>query len=151
MQTVRIGFGGAIPRPLVQTAGRCARALAVVSLAWLLLPPASAVADTPLSAWGMSKAKIGTASWYGHEFARRRTASGERFNPHGLTGAHRTLPLGTKVLVTNLRNGRTVLVTITDRGPYLPRREIDLSLGAARALDMVERGVTRVKIEPLES
>jgi rare lipoprotein A len=93
--------------------------------------------------------KVVTASWYGQEFNNRRTASGERFDPHGLTGAHRSLPLGSRVRVTNLLNGRSVLVTINDRGPFWRRREIDLSLGAARAIGMVERGVARVLIEPL--
>jgi rare lipoprotein A len=93
--------------------------------------------------------KVGTASWYGDEFSHRRTASGERFDPRGLTGAHRSLPLGSKVRVTNLLNGRSVMVTITDRGPFRRRREIDLSLGAARAIGMVQRGVARVLIEPL--
>jgi rare lipoprotein A len=96
-------------------------------------------------------ARTGHASWYGHEFARRPTASGERFDPEKLTGAHRTLPLGTRVRVTNLLNGRSVLVTINDRGPYMRRREIDLSFRAARALGMVRRGVARVRIELVES
>lgn len=93
-------------------------------------------------------AKIGAASWYGAEFGWRRTASGERFNPHGLTGAHRSLPMGSRVRVTNLRNGRSVLLTITDRGPFRRRREIDVSYGAARQLGFVERGIERVLIEP---
>ena len=93
--------------------------------------------------------KVGQASWYGQEFARRRTASGARFDPSSFTGAHRTLPLGCRVRITNLRNGRSVLVTINDRGPFRRRREIDVSFGAARALGMVGRGVERVLIEPL--
>ncbi len=93
--------------------------------------------------------KVGTASWYGSEFKNRRTASGERFDPRAFTGAHRSLPLGSLVRVTNLLNGRSVLVTITDRGPFRRRREIDLSLGAAREIGIVERGVARVLIEPL--
>jgi rare lipoprotein A len=93
----------------------------------------------------------GHASWYGDEFARRPTASGERYDPAKLTGAHRTLPFGSRVRVTNLQNGRSVLVIINDRGPYAGRRAIDLSYGAARALGMVERGVTRVRIELVES
>lgn len=96
-------------------------------------------------------AKIVHASWYGHEFARRRTASGVRFDPHAMTGAHRTLPLGTRLRVTNLSNGRSVMVTINDRGPYVGRRELDLSLGAARAIGMVQIGVARVMIEPVVS
>jgi rare lipoprotein A len=94
---------------------------------------------------------IGRASWYGHEFAFRRTASGARFDPSRLTGAHRTLPLGTRVRVTNLHNGRSVLITINDRGPFRAKRDIDLSLGAARAIGMVERGIARVRIELLDS
>jgi rare lipoprotein A (peptidoglycan hydrolase) len=94
---------------------------------------------------------IGRASWYGHEFASRRTASGARFDPSRLTGAHRTLPLGARVRVTNLHNGRSVLVTINDRGPFIAKRDIDLSLGAARAIGMVERGIARVRIELLDS
>ena len=95
------------------------------------------------------RARIGRASWYGREFARRPTASGVRFDPASFTGAHRTLPLGSKVRVTNLRNGRSVLLTINDRGPFHARREIDVSSGAARALGMLDRGVERVLIEPL--
>ncbi len=98
-----------------------------------------------------SLTQVGQASWYGHEFARRKTASGDRFDPHDLTGAHRTLPLGSKVRVTNLHNGRSVLVTINDRGPYLRRRAIDLSYGAASALGMIRRGIARVRIELVES
>jgi len=94
-------------------------------------------------------AKIVRASWYGAEFAWRRTASGKRFDPHGLTGAHRTLPLGTQLRVTNLSNGRSVLVKITDRGPFVGRRELDLSYGAARQIGMVQVGVARVMIEPV--
>jgi rare lipoprotein A len=96
-------------------------------------------------------AQIGQASWYGQEFARRRTASGEQFDPQDLTGAHRSLPLGSKVRVTNLRNGRSVLVTINDRGPYRYRRAIDLSYGAARLLGMIHRGLAKVRIELIES
>ena len=92
--------------------------------------------------------RVVQASWYGAEFRNRRTASGERFDPESLTGAHRTLPLGSRLKVTNLRNGRSVLIMITDRGPFRKNRDLDLSLGAARMLDMVERGVERVRIEP---
>jgi rare lipoprotein A len=115
---------------------------AAVAIA-LSATPARADQDTRVNA------KVGNASWYGHEFGNRRTASGERFDPTDLTGAHRTLPLGTRVRVTNLRNGRSVLLTITDRGPFRRLREIDVSLGAARLLGMVQRGIERVLIEPL--
>jgi rare lipoprotein A len=93
--------------------------------------------------------KEGRASYYGYGFAGRRTASGDTFRPEELTAAHRFLPLGTKVRVTNLDNGLSVLVTINDRGPYIRGRHIDLSLGAARELGMVSRGVTEVLIQIL--
>jgi peptidoglycan lytic transglycosylase len=76
------------------------------------------------------------ASYYGQELAGRRTASGERFNPSAMTAAHRTLPFGTRVRVTNSRNGRSVIVRINDRGPFVKGRAIDLSHGAARAIGM---------------
>ena len=95
------------------------------------------------------RTRIGQASWYGPGFANRKTASGQRFDPNGLTGAHKTMPLGTQVRVTNLRNGRSVMVTINDRGPYRGRRELDLSYGAARRIGLLERGVERVLIEPV--
>jgi len=149
MQTVpHIGAGGAIPRPLFHaphpSVGALVGILATLALA-LLASPAGA---DPLTTPG---AKIGQASWYGREFAQRRTASGERFDPQKFTCAHRTLPLGTKLRVTNMLNGRSVLVTITDRGPFQRRREIDLSWAAARELGMVQRGVAKVRIEPLDS
>jgi rare lipoprotein A len=106
----------------------------------------SAVASTMAPA---PRHTIGNASWYGSQFANRPTASGQLFDPEKLTAAHRKLPLGTKVVVTNLHNGRSVMVTITDRGPYWANREIDLSYRAARMLGMIQRGVARVRIEPL--
>jgi rare lipoprotein A len=89
-------------------------------------------------------AENGIAAFYGGG----RTASGEVSGPNGLTAAHRTLPFGTKVLVTNFRNGRTVLVRINDRGPYGRGRIIDLSRAAARELDMIRVGTTRVSVVP---
>lgn len=78
----------------------------------------------------------GNASWYGSEHAGRRTANGERFNPNGLTAAHRSLPFGTRVRVTNRVTGRSVVVRINDRGPFVGGRQIDLARGAARAIGM---------------
>jgi rare lipoprotein A len=98
---------------------------------------------------GKKAAATGRASWYGPGFAGRSTASGVRFDPKGLTAAHRNLPFGTPVRVTNLHNGRTVVVTINDRGPYVKGRVLDVSLGAARALGMLRRGVASVLIQPL--
>jgi rare lipoprotein A len=91
----------------------------------------------------------GHASWYGQAFDGSPTASGEAFDMHALTAAHRTLPLGSRVLVHNLENDRQVVVKINDRGPYIQGRDIDLSYGAASALGMVPDGVVRVEITPL--
>lgn len=92
-----------------------------------------------------------TAAWYGKEMQGRRTANNELFDPNGLTAAHRTLPLGTSIRVTNLDNHSSVVVHITDRGPFTNNRCLDLSLGAARALDLVARGTTRVRLESLDT
>jgi rare lipoprotein A len=93
----------------------------------------------------------GEASYYAARFQGRPTASGERFDNGQLTAAHRTLPFGTKVRVTNLSNGRSVVVRVNDRGPYARGRIIDLSQAAARRIDMVRAGVARVRVEPLGS
>jgi rare lipoprotein A len=92
---------------------------------------------------------VGMASFYGKNDGHNggRTASGERFDRNSLTAAHRTLPFGTHVRVTNLRNGRTVVVRINNRGPFIRGRIIDVSYGAARELGFVDRGVTQVRIE----
>ena len=89
----------------------------------------------------------GKAAWYGGRFHGRKTASGERFNKNKLTAAHRKLPFGTVVRVTNEKNGRSVEVRITDRGPYGGGRVIDLSEAAARKIGMISAGVARVRIE----
>lgn len=86
----------------------------------------------------------GKASWYGPRFHGRRTASGERYNMHALTAAHKTLPFGTLVRVRSLLNGREVDVRINDRGPFLPGRVIDVSRSAAQALGLMELGVKDV-------
>jgi rare lipoprotein A (peptidoglycan hydrolase) len=91
--------------------------------------------------------QIGTASWYGTSFHGRPTASGEPYNMFDLTAAHPTLPLGTHVRVTNLRNGRAVVVRINDRGPAVPGRIIDLSYSAARVLDLKAWGLQRVRLD----
>lgn len=89
----------------------------------------------------------GVASFYGAELAGNRTASGERFNPSAMTAAHRTLPMGTKVRVTNKANGKSVVVRINDRGPFAKGRIIDVSRGAAEKISMVRSGTARVTIE----
>ena len=93
--------------------------------------------------------ETGIASWYGPDFHGLATANGETYDMNALTAAHRTLPLGTRVLVRNLGNRRTVVVEINDRGPYIHGRDIDLSYGAAQALGMVNPGVVPVEITPL--
>lgn len=89
----------------------------------------------------------GIASWYGGKFHGRTTASGERYDMNKLTAAHRKLPFGSRVLVTNLDNGRQVEVRITDRGPFVHGRIIDLSRAAALRIDMIQAGTARVRIE----
>jgi rare lipoprotein A len=92
---------------------------------------------------------VGRASWYGPRFDGKATANGETFDMNAMTAAHRSLPLGSRVLVRNLDNGRGVVVKINDRGPYIHGRDIDLSYGAARELQMVPNGLARVEITPL--
>ena len=90
---------------------------------------------------------IGIASWYGKYFHGKETASGEPFNMYTYTAAHRSLPLGTKVRVINLENGKDVVVDINDRGPYVDGRTIDLSYAAAKSIGMTDSGTSKVKIE----
>ena len=89
----------------------------------------------------------GMASWYGVDFHGRRAADGSRYNMYEFTAAHLTLPFGTEVVVTNLENGRRVKVKITDRGPFVEGRIIDLSFAAAQEIDMLRAGVARVRLE----
>ena len=91
--------------------------------------------------------QIGTASWYGEDFVGKPTASGEDYDMYDMTAAHPTLPLGSYVRVTNLRNGRAVVVKVNDRGPIVPNRIIDLSFGAAQALQFEQRGLQRVRLD----
>ena len=95
------------------------------------------------------KTVVGIASYYGHVHQGRRMANGQRFDESKLTAASRTLPLGARVKVTSLQNQKSVIVTITDRGPAVKTRVIDLSTAAARALGMISRGVDKVRVEPL--
>jgi peptidoglycan lytic transglycosylase len=101
----------------------------------LMLPLHAAVAD-----------QVGHASWYA---LSSKTASGERMNPNALTAAHRSLPFGTKVLVENLNNGRSVVVRINDRGPFVGGRIIDVSKAAAAQIGMLQSGTATVRITPV--
>jgi rare lipoprotein A len=122
--------------------------LVVLGLCGLLLTPVPDVADG-----GTSKGRqVGWASWYGKQHQGRTTASGERFSRKQLTAAHRSLPLGTKVKVTNLRTKQQVVVKINDRGPYGggKRRIIDLSEAAAQRVGLLEQGTERVEVVVVE-
>ncbi len=98
----------------------------------------------------LNRIKGGMASWYGPGFHGRRTANGERFNQHGLTAAHRYLPFGTKVKVTNVRTGKSVVVRINDRGPFAHGRVIDLSAAAAKVIGVHRSGVAPVSIDVIQ-
>ena len=91
--------------------------------------------------------QIGGASYYAKKFHGRKTASGETFNMHAMTAAHRKLAFGTNVRVTNLSNGMSVVVRINDRGPFIKGRIIDLSYGAAKKIGLVQSGIAKVKLE----
>lgn len=95
--------------------------------------------------------EIGMASWYGKDFHGNKTANGQIYNMYGVSAAHKTLPLGTQVRVTNLENNRSVVLVINDRGPFVHGRILDLSYGAAQKLDTVERGVAKVRITAIGS
>jgi rare lipoprotein A len=92
-----------------------------------------------------------TASWYGSKFHGKTTANGETYNQLALTAAHKTLAFGTLLKITNMKNGKSAIVRINDRGPYIGGRDIDLSKGTAIALGMVKRGVQKVKVEELNT
>jgi rare lipoprotein A len=118
--------------------------------AWSPVPtagPATGAIRVARSSGTSQAGPVGRASWYGEFHHGQLTASGETFDMMQLTAAHRTLALGTRLRVTNLENGRMVRVRVNDRGPYVDGRILDLSLGAARALDMVERGVVPVRLD----
>lgn len=90
-----------------------------------------------------------TASWYGPKFHGRPTASGERFNMYAMTCAHKEFPFGTRLRVTHLRNNKSVVVTVNDRGPFIPGRDLDLSYAAAKEIGLIKQGVGRVRIQHL--
>ena len=131
-----------------QTLGILRRVLPAFAATGLLLaacapeaPPPSASPPAP------SFSQVGVASYYAAKFENRKTAGGERFKSGGFTAAHRTLPLGTIVRVTNLENNRSVVVRINDRGPFARKRIIDLSPAAARAIGVRDQGLMRVQVE----
>lgn len=95
---------------------------------------------------GYGRQQVGVASWYGGFFHGRRAADGSRFDQNDFTAAHKTLPFGTLLLVTNLKTQKSTLVRVSDRGPYIPGRMIDLSRGAAKAIGMLGSGVSKVRV-----
>ena len=97
-----------------------------------------------------SNVKYGIASYYGDEFHGRKTASGETYNKWDLTCAHRTFNFGTRLKVINLKNKKSVIVRVNDRGPFVKNRIVDLSYAAAKQIDMVADGIVKVKIEVLK-
>jgi peptidoglycan lytic transglycosylase len=112
--------------------------------------PVSSVQARPVVRPQVVKTKpyqIGTASWYGETFQGKPTASGEPYEMYDMTAAHLKLPMGSYVKVTNLRNGKSVVVRVNDRGPVVPGRIIDLSYGAAQALQFKRRGLQRVRLD----
>jgi len=115
--------------------------------------PTSSIRSKPVVRKQVNKTKpyqVGTATWYGSNFEGKETASGEKYNMYDLTAAHLTLPFGSYVKVTNLRNGKAVVVRVNDRGPIVPGRIIDLSYGAAEALQMKAYGLQQVRLDLVE-
>ena len=105
----------------------------------------------PTFAQSNDKTQIGSASWYGSKYHGRKTSSGERYNKNDMTAAHKTLPFGTMVKVTNPANDKSVVLRINDRGPFVGNRIIDVSEAAARKLDIHESGVAKVKVEVIDA
>ena len=132
----------------------------IVGITWLMCIAGCSLKEEPVSPPPVPQAQeeaapagqpettqVGTASWYGPGFHGHETASGETFDQHALTAAHRALPLGTEATVTNLETGQSVMVKINDRGPYVPGRHLDLSKAAAQQIGLTKQGVAKVKIE----
>jgi rare lipoprotein A len=135
-------------------------ATAVLAILALAMPFGSAQADDHASSPGVADitaaigrgivtVQEGVVSWYGAQFHNRKTASGERFDVAALTMAHPSLPFGTVARVTNLRNGRSVVVRVNDRGPFVGKRIADLSEAAATEIGMLRKGLAKVRIEVL--
>jgi len=116
---------------------------------WLVGAAGCAAVRAPAPPPITNGVQVGVASWYGPGFHGNRTANGEIYDQYELTAAHPSLPLGTRVMVTNLENGRAVQVRVNDRGPFVDGRAIDLSYAAARTISMVGPGTVRVRIEVL--
>ncbi|WP_426956287.1 septal ring lytic transglycosylase RlpA family protein [Muricoccus radiodurans] len=136
----RLATGHALLAGLLITA--CAPVMDAAPAPATAAPPPAAAAPAP-------QGEVGGASYYARHFSGRRMANGRRFDPRSDSVAHRTLPFGTVVQVTNLDNGRTVTATVEDRGPFHRSRVIDLSPRLAADLDMIRAGVARVEVTPV--
>ena len=129
--------------------------MAALAIACLLLSACAkkhritAATPRPPSPASIASTETGIASWYGHPYHGRAAANGEIYDMEKMTAAHRTLPFGTQVRVTNLSNGKSVDVRIIDRGPFVAGRIIDLSHAAARVIDMIGSGVAQVRVDIL--
>jgi rare lipoprotein A len=144
--SVRISSPQAVPTSQKSHAPRLALALVAAAL----VSQACSTARWPgAEGLGAGRPQVGLASFYDERHRGRRTASGELYDERALTAAHRSLPFGTRLEVTNLENDRSVVVRVNDRGPFVKNRVVDLSLAAARALGITEQGTTRVRIRAL--
>ena len=124
--------------------------LTLIAILSFLAPATAGLADLRPVPYLVPDAESGQASWYGPRFHGRLTASGEIYDMYDLTAAHRRLPFGTTLRVTDVVSGRCVIVRINDRGPFIGRRVLDLSYAAAERLGMLHDGLARVRVEPLE-
>ena len=139
---------GCVPKPVYRSGGESERVTKSTARPPVVVAPGPAAHPVDLDKINTENAyQIGHASYYGKKFHGRKTANGEVFNMYKLTAAHRVLPLGTYVKVTNLKNGRWVEVKVNDRGPFIEGRVLDLSFAAALELEMVEQGTAEVMIE----
>jgi rare lipoprotein A len=138
-------------RSIFVGSGLRASLLLIAILSWGLGFPGLLRAEGPTQGARPVFAESGIASWYGNRHQGRRTANGERFDMHALTAAHRSLPFGTILRVTDLNTGKAVVVRINDRGPYIRGRILDLSEAAGRALGIGKLGIAQVRIEAVAS
>jgi rare lipoprotein A len=137
------------PGPRLARAQRFAALLTLSLYALGAFVPGDAIARAARARAEKTRRESGWCSYYGREFFHRRTASGERMDPNRLTAAHRTLPFGTRVRVTNLDNGRRVVVRINDRGPFKKGRVLDVTPAAARQLGFADAGLAHVRLDVL--
>ena len=147
----QLNLGGALMLMSLLLATSCSTYQETQPTPAIAPPPAPAPVLAPPRQTGAKSSGTARASFQGEEEAGRITASGERFDPHALTAASKTLPLGSKVVVTNPTTGKSVTVRINDRGPYVRGRSLDLSKRAAEEIGITDKGVARVKVKRVDS